>query len=392
MLTNSWSQSQYEIEDLRSVLTPALLIYPEIVQRNIETTIGLLHGDPKRWRAHLKTAKLQAVMGMLIQKGVDHFKCATTLELRTACQAGASDVLLANPVSSAAAIRVRQIAQEFSRIRISALVESTHQIEQWKDGKVGVFVDINPGMDRTGIPQEDFGGILRLVREIRKAALEFRGLHYYDGHLPTADLPLRIAEAHRGYSRLLDNVTKLQAEGIVVEEVITSGTPTFPAALAFVGFNGSSFHHRISPGTVVYCDATSLGQLPPDYDYRPAAVVVSRVISHPRKGIITCDAGHKTLSVDAGVPNCVILGHSDFVPQRPTEEHLPIDLPLSAKVPGIGDALYLVPRHVCPTVNNFDHALLVRNGRIQTIERVSARGREEPILKMTAGREASSVE
>jgi len=385
MLTNSLSISQYEIEDLTSVLTPALLIYPDIVQRNIETTIGLLDGDPNRWRPHVKTAKLQAVMGMLIQKGVDQFKCATTLELLTACQAGATDALLANSTSHANAVRVRQIAEEFSLVRISTLVESTDQIEQWKGSKIGLFVDINPGMDRTGVSQEDFGRILGLVQDIRKAAVEFRGLHYYDGHVGGASLPLRIADAHRGYDRFLHNVTKLQAEGIVIEEVITSGTPTFPAALAFPGFRGSSFGHCISPGTVVYCDATSLNQLPPDYGYRPGAIVVSRVVSHPCKGIITCDAGHKALSVDAGVPSCVILGHSELQPQRPTEEHLPIELPPSGMFPRVGDALYLVPRHVCPTVNNFDHALLVRNGRIQTVERVSARGREAPILRTAIG-------
>jgi len=48
--------------------------------------------------------------------------------------------------------------------------------------------------------------------------------------------------------------------------------------------------------------------------------------------------------------------------------------------PQIGDVLYLVPRHVCPTVNNFDCALLVRDGRVEAVEKVSARGREAPLL------------
>jgi D-serine deaminase-like pyridoxal phosphate-dependent protein len=49
--------------------------------------------------------------------------------------------------------------------------------------------------------------------------------------------------------------------------------------------------------------------------------------------------------------------------------------------PQVGDALYLLPRHICPTVNNFDCALLVRNGNIESTENVSARGREAPLLK-----------
>lgn len=35
---------------------------------------------------------------------------------------------------------------------------------------------------------------------------------------------------------------------------------------------------------------------------------------------------------------------------------------------------------VCTTVNNFDHALIVRNGEIVCVEAVSARGREMPVV------------
>jgi D-serine deaminase-like pyridoxal phosphate-dependent protein len=94
---------------------------------------------------------------------------------------------------------------------------------------------------------------------------------------------------------------------------------------------------------------------------------------------VTCDAGHKAVSADAGVPTCVVLGHPELTPLGPSEEHLPMK---SAKLPGpaIGEVLYLLPRHVCPTVNNFDCALRVRNGQIEAVEKVSARGREEPLL------------
>jgi D-serine deaminase-like pyridoxal phosphate-dependent protein len=48
--------------------------------------------------------------------------------------------------------------------------------------------------------------------------------------------------------------------------------------------------------------------------------------------------------------------------------------------PQVGEALYLLPRHVCPTVNNFDSALLVQDGAVKSVEKVSARGREAPLL------------
>jgi D-serine deaminase-like pyridoxal phosphate-dependent protein len=139
--------------------------------------------------------------------------------------------------------------------------------------------------------------------------------------------------------------------------------------------------HRVSPGTLVYCDATSPAQLPADWDLRPAAIVAATVVSHPAPGRVTCDAGHKTVSADAGVPTCAVLGRPDLQPLKPSEEHLPLAVAPGAPVPPIGQVLYLVPRHVCPTVNNFDQAALVRDGRIERLEAVTARGREAPLAR-----------
>jgi len=125
--------------------------------------------------------------------------------------------------------------------------------------------------------------------------------------------------------------------------------------------------------------------LPLEYGYRPAAVVVSTVVSHPSERLLTCDAGHKTVSADAGVPTCAILGRGDLSPLRPSEEHMPVEAFNDDRLPALGEALYLVPRHICPTVNNFDHALIIENNRIVGVERVTARGREAPVRTVVSG-------
>jgi len=194
------------------------------------------------------------------------------------------------------------------------------------------------------------------------------------------DEPERTKAAHAGYDRLLELVSTIRRDGMSVPEVITAGTPTFPCSLSCEGFHQGGFIHRVSPGTVVYCDATSLAQLPGEYGYAPAVLVLTRVVSRPRTGIVTCDAGHKAVSADAGIPTCVVAGHPELMPLAPSEEHLPMAVEGETAGPQIGDALYLVPRHICPTVNNFDCALLVRDGQIASVEKVSARGREGPLL------------
>jgi D-serine deaminase-like pyridoxal phosphate-dependent protein len=243
---------------------------------------------------------------------------------------------------------------------------------------VSVFIDVNPGMNRTGVPDDQADRILSLSKSISASGLGFRGLHYYDGHLAKYAMAERCKIAHLGYERLMNIVRTLATHAAEVPEVITAGTPAFPCSLSFSPFSRAPFVHRVSPGTVVYCDATSLSQLP-DCEYLPAAVVMTRVVSHPAPGMITCDAGHKTVSADAGIPTCTVLGHPELEPLVPSEEHLPMRVADGAAVPAIGELLYLVPRHVCPTVNNFDDAVIVSDGKVIAVEPVSARGRERPI-------------
>jgi D-serine deaminase-like pyridoxal phosphate-dependent protein len=376
---------RYRILDVENVLTPALVIYPEIIGSNIARTLNLLRGNADRWRAHIKTAKLAYTLRMLIEHGCRNLKCATTLELLMACRNGAADVLLAYPVVGANARRVREIADRFPDVRISVLVENEEQIRQWQSSRIGVFLDINPGMDRTGIEQSHEDKIAKLVRGIRDFGLEFRGLHYYDGQYGGLGEPERTAAAHAGYDCLLKLVNAIEHNGVSVPEVITAGTPTFPCSLTYRGFQDGGFIHRVSPGTIVYCDATSLAQLSSEFGYAPAALVLARVVSRPHDGRVTCDAGHKSVSADAGVPTCLVVGHPELTPLPPSEEHLPLGSANDMLRPQIGEVLYLLPRHVCPTVNNFDHALLVRNGQIVSVEKVSARGREAPLLPTSDG-------
>jgi D-serine deaminase-like pyridoxal phosphate-dependent protein len=169
-----WDDS-YRVSSLEHVMTPALVLYPEIIASNVSRTIDLLDGNPDRWRAHIKTAKLADTLRRLLDHGVRNFKCATTLELLTACENGANDVLVAYPVMGANAQRVREIADRFRQVRISVLAENELQIRQWIGSPVGIFLDINPGMNRTGIEQRNNSEVLELIRAIHRDKLEFRG-------------------------------------------------------------------------------------------------------------------------------------------------------------------------------------------------------------------------
>lgn len=366
----------YMIEDTSHIVTPALLIYPEMMHNNIRATVSMIGGDPNRWRPHIKTAKLLAAIEGYIQDGISQFKCSTTLELLTACQAGASDVLVAFAMMGANASRVLAIAEQYPKVRISVLAESALQTALWTGTTIGVFLDLNSGMNRTGIDAARTNEMIALARQAGK---NFRGLHWYDGHVSMLDPQERKAKAFSGYDQLMQIIDAFKQAGVSIDEVITSGTPASPYGYEYAGFQHPSFVHRISPGTVIYNDLSSLKQLP-DYGYVPAALVMATVTSHPMPGVITCDAGHKAVSVDSGVPHCAAVGHPELTALKPSEEHLPMQVQAGFDPPAIGEKLYLIPGHVCPTVNNFDHALMVAEGRIVAVEPVSARGHEHPLV------------
>jgi D-serine deaminase-like pyridoxal phosphate-dependent protein len=367
------SVGPYEVEGSHGLSTPSLLIYIEMVDANIGAALRMMNGDANRWRPHLKTAKLGFTMSRLVAHGITAAKCATTLELVTAIGAGLRDIVVAFPLMGPNAARVRGIAAAHPDRRISTLVESADQIDEWRGSSVGVFVDLNPGMDRTGMAEENFEAVRELIDQVQKAGVRFCGLHHYDGQIKNTD-PSAAIVAREGYSRLMELITYLQRSGIEVKEVITSGTPAMPHALSFAAFREGEFVHRVSPGTILYNDRSSLQDLP-NYGFQPAALVLSTIVSQPQPNRVTCDAGHKAVSADAGVPTCDVLGRPGLMGLKPSEEHLPIAVE-SGQAPSRGELLYLLPAHVCPTVNNFDKAVLVRNGRVEGVVPVTARGRE----------------
>jgi D-serine deaminase-like pyridoxal phosphate-dependent protein len=144
--------------------------------------------------------------------------------------------------------------------------------------------------------------------------------------------------------------------------------------LHFEAFASSeAFVHRISPGTVVFHDGRSQFDNP-EVELQPAALVLSRVVSHPAADIVTCDAGSKSVAAEAGDPCAFVLGNDALGALQPSEEHLP--LRCSAALPPRGTHLLLVPRHVCPTVNLAEQCVLMDGDSPPRIVPVVARAHE----------------
>lgn len=347
--------------------TPALLIRLDRVRHNLARMAEYLGGDIDRWRPHIKTSKIPEVFDLLLEAGLRRFKCATTREMQTLLSRPGEpvDLLVAFAHHGTNLRRVAELAAATPEHRVSVLTESPeHAAEVRSHGpELGLFLDLDPGYHRTGIPLADRPRIERTLAAIGPA---LRGVHYYDGHVVEKKPEDRSLVCQQIYGELLELVDDLRIGDV---ELVTSGTPTFQQALAFGDFGDR--HHTIGAGTVVYSDVRTeeAGVL----GLSRAAHVLTRVISAPSANRITCDAGSKAFDAAAGEPGVEVEGHPWLRPQKPSEEHLPI-LVEGGPAPAVGSLLELAPRHVCPTVNLADDAVLMDGDRIVGIVPVAARG------------------
>jgi D-serine deaminase-like pyridoxal phosphate-dependent protein len=353
--------------------TPALLVDLDRVDANVARVLEMLDGRPERWRPHVKTTKIPEVLDMLLGAGVRRFKCATSREARILLERAREpiDLLVAMPHRGANLRRIARLAAEHRGHRVSLLAEDpghAREVVATATDTLGLYVDLNPGYDRTGIPHRDRA---RIRATAEAAGSAFRGLHDYEGHVRAPDAAAR-ADACRGiYDELLAIAEDLREVGCAFDELITSGTPTFANALGHPRF--AEWDHQVGPGTVVYWDLNSepFGLT----GFGPAATVLTHVISVPERDRVTCDAGSKAIDAAGGDPCCAVAGHPGLRAGTPSEEHLPLRV-VDGDPPRPGSLLRLVPAHVCPTVNLADEAALLRDDEVVSIVPVAARGHE----------------
>ena len=371
----------------RELVSPALVIDVRRVRRNVDRILSLT-GSPDRWRPHVKTTKIPAIWSELVAAGVRQFKCATAREaallgeMLHSTESPGGDVLLAYPAIGPTLQLLGELARRYPETRFSVISEDPAHVAQVPQG-VDVFIDLDPGYHRTGLALDARAAILAVARA---AGGRFRGLHAYEGHLYGPDLDQRREAAFAIYDELLAIMRELEAAGFACEELITSGTPGFRCALNYEPFAElERTRHRVSPGTVVYHDTRS-DEENPGLELEPAALVFTRIISHPGERRVTCDAGSKSVAAEAGDPCALVIGHPELVAQTPSEEHLPLDV-RSGPSPTRGSELYLVPRHVCPTINLASEALLIDEGPSFTPVAIAARGHD---LLLSGATESSS--
>ncbi len=351
--------------------SPALVIVAQRVESNIQRMLETV-GDLEQLRPHLKTSKMPEVVRRYVKAGIKQFKVATLAELEMALKEGAKDVLLAHqPVGPNVALLLES-AQRHPQQHLSTIVDNFAVVEclgkTWAEAgmTLGVYVDIDCGMHRSGIEVGD--DALAICRAIEAhAALTFQGLHVYDGHLRQSDVAEREQACQECFAGVWAFKERLESENIAVREVVAGGTPTFP-------IHAKDERVICSPGTCVFWDA-GYDTILPDMDFQCAAQVLTRVISKPGAHRLCLDLGHKAIAAENPIDHRVVfpdIPNAVFVSQ--SEEHLVIETPDHANW-NVGDALLGIPWHICPTVALYDRATVIENDEIVDTWEIPARDR-----------------
>lgn len=366
----SKNKEWFSVSNVNEIDSPALLIYPERVRENIRRMIAMA-GGAERLCPHVKTHKLPQLVQMQLEMGITKYKCATIAEAEMVARAGAPDVLLAYQPVGPKLARLIQLTKQFPKTKFSALVDnklSAREISSAAEAaniKIPLLLDIDCGMKRTGIPAgSEALELYQLIASL--PGILAAGLHVYDGHIADSDLNEREKKCEAAFApaaKLRDDILKI---GLPVTRVVAGGTPTFP-------IHAKRKDVECSPGTCVLWDE-GYGSRCRDMDFLHAAVVLTRVISKPGENRLCLDLGHKAIAAENPHPRLVFLNLPDAKAVMHSEEHLVVETSHAAKI-SVGEPIYGIPWHVCPTVALHAEAVIVEDGIAQTKWMIESRNR-----------------
>ncbi|MDB5248811.1 MAG: family PLP-dependent enzyme [Segetibacter sp.] len=360
----------YQITNVAEIDSPALVVYPERVKQNIRLLKSRVK-DVVALRPHIKTNKMAEVCQLMMAEGIQKFKCATIAEAEMLAMVKAPDVLLAYQPVGPKVLRLLQLIKTYPSTQFSCLVDNIQHADSlnWQsaieDIQLNVFIDLNVGMNRTGIAPCKALNLFSHCAHLSN--LSPRGLHGYDGHVNDTDSKLRQEKSDKEFAHLQALADEISSEFNFQPIIVAGGSPSFVT-------HALRENVECSPGTFVFWDWGYKQKLP-DEPYDFAALVISRVISVINEHTICTDLGHKSVAAENPLPRVHFLNAPDANPIGQSEEHLVLEVPDAAKY-SVGDVFYGVPVHICPTVALYERAIVIENNNAVGEWKVVARDRK----------------
>ncbi|OUS33861.1 alanine racemase [Rhodobacterales bacterium 56_14_T64] len=363
--------------DEADIQTPCLVLDLDALERNIKKMGDYAAAHGMRHRVHGKmhksvdVAKLQEQLG-----GAVGVCCQKVSEAEVFVRGGIKDVLVSNQVRDPLKLdRLAQLPKLGSRIIVC--VDDLDNVADLSDAvqkhgtTIECLIEIDCGAGRCGVNSTD--AVVEIAKAIQAAdGLTFTGIQAYQGAMQHMDsYGDRKNKLNVAIDMVEDAVAGLKAEGITCELVSGGGTGSYYFE------SNSGVYNELQCGSYAFMDADygrildRNGTRIDQGEWENALFILTSVMSHTKADKAICDAGLKAQSVDSGLP--VIFGRTDVEYLKCSDEHGVIGDPDG--VLKINDKLRLVPGHCDPTCNVHDWYVGVRDGKVETLWPVSARGK-----------------
>ncbi len=363
---------------MEDVDTPALLVDLDAFERNLKRMADAIKGSKAKLRPHSKTHKCPVVALRQMAHGAVGACCQKVGEAEAMVYGGVPDVLVSNQIVGAPKlVRLAALARQ-ARIRVCA--DNTDNVADLDTaaGAAGVVLDvlveIDVGAERCGVAPG--APALALAKTIEQAAnLKFGGLQAYHGrsqHIRAYED--RRAAAETAIALTKDTVALLSENGLTCDIVGGAGTGTYQFEA------GSGVYNELQAGSYVFMDV-DYGKNEDErgaafQDFENSLFIYATVMSRVTDDRAILDAGLKALSVDSGMPRMCDLPGVEFVGASDEHGKLAIDKSVvgSNRDLKVGDKVRVIPGHVDPTVNLYDWYVGIRNGKVESLWPITARG------------------
>lgn len=363
--------------DESDIQTPCLILDLDALERNIRKMGDYAKAHGMRHRAHGKmhksvdVLKLQEKLG-----GAIGVCCQKVSEAEVFARGGIKDILVSNQVRDPAKIdRLARMPKLGAKVIVCvddlANVADLSAGAQKHGTTLECFVEIDCGAGRCGVKTTE--DVVEIAKAIDAAeGLKFSGIQAYQGAMQHIDgFDDRKAKLDAAIAQVKDAVDGLKAAGLEPELVSGGGTGSYYFE------SNSGVYNELQCGSYAFMDADygrildEDGKRIDNGEWENALFILTSVMSHAKADKAICDAGLKAQSVDSGLP--FIFGRDDVKYIKCSDEHGVIDDPKG--VLKVNDKLRLVPGHCDPTCNVHDWYVGVRNGKVETVWPVSARGK-----------------
>ena len=361
----------YLIEDIQ---TPALIIDLDAFERNCDRMRNFVETMGLRLRAHAKTHKSADIaLYQTTRGGACGVCCQKVSEADALIRAGVTDILISNQVWGEK--KMERLARLAKKARVivcvddAANVSDLSRIMTKNDVVLEVLVEIDCGAARCGtgpgIPA------VELAKQIAASPnLEFAGIQAYNGlaqHI--IDGEERRSAIAASTAKAEKTVSLLRSAGLECKIVGGAGTGTF-------NLEGTSgVYNELQCGSYIFMD-THYGMVRGEDGERiggfeNSLFVLTTIMSRPKPGRAVCDAGLKAHSIDSGLPT--VFDRTELAFVDASDEHGKINDPEATLL--LGEKLRLVPGHCDPTCNLYDWFVAVRDGKVEALWPVTARGK-----------------